>query len=260
MILPIKYKLWNNKLWVRWGLEDIWKEAQWNVKGDTYTPISQSFGDNFIWTKSEPVGWKGRTFYGDILQGIKGHNGIDFIAPTGTRLYAPEDMEITELVNYDALGVKGTGTGKHRFFHLKEFHCSVGQKLKQGEFFALTNNTGQYTTAPHLHWDFKPLNPDENNGYQGAIDHRGFIEDLTIYKMNEVEGTLLQRTDTKNGGHGEVYRVENGDLVFYDSEKNPATRQIPLVNMILTMVREGNQIIYKSITEKEFNKFKNLIK
>jgi len=257
---PIKYKLYDNKLWVRFGLEDKWKIAQWNVKGSRYTPITQSFGNDFIWKKSEPSNWTGRYFYSDIIGKLDGHNGIDFktTIESGTRLYAPEDMEITQLSTADDYRVKAkSATGYHRFLHLKEFHCSVGQKLKQGEFFALANFSGRYKgTAPHLHWDFKPLNYDIKNGYYGAIDQRGFIEDLEIFKLPYQDGQCLMRTEA----HGEFYVVEGGDLVYKDSDKQ-VDRHIPIVDYFIKQKDKGlPKGFIKAIKEDEFKLFNQLIK
>ena len=274
MQLPIKYKLYNNKLWVRYGLEDVWKEAQWNVKSSSYIPITQEFGANFTWTNTKVHSeWYNRKFYGDIIPDIIGHNGIDFLAPTGTRLYAPEDMKITTLLTSDGYGIKSkSANGQHRFLHLKEFHCSVGQELKKGDFFAISNNTGLYTTAPHLHWDFQPLNPDKKNGFSGAINHRGFIENLTVYKLPYNDGQCLIRTEA----NGEFYVVDGGDLVYVSSEKihngtnvidknKPQWKQrinnhIPIVTFFLEQRDKGLPVGFiKSIKEEEFNIFNNLI-
>lgn len=260
MKLPIKYKLYNNRLWVRWGLEDTWKVVR-TTTAKTVTPITQVFGANFEWderrNKNNPhPEWLGRMFYGDIIPGIIGHNGIDFECPTGTRLYAPEDMEIIELTTADGYGVKAkSATGYHRFLHLKEFHCSVGQKLKQGEFFALGNNSGRYTTAAHLHWDFKPINFDVNNGYRGVIDHRSFIEGLDVVQFPYKDGDCLLVKP-----HGKFYVVEGGDLVFYDSNKQP-DKHIPIVDFFIKKNKEGLPPNFiKVINEEELDNYINLIK
>ena len=83
MQIPIKYKLYGNRLYVRFGIEDVWKDAEIvdsSVK--VLTPITQPFGNDFIWTdKSNPL-WVGKYFYRDIL-GIPGHNGINLNCSSG---------------------------------------------------------------------------------------------------------------------------------------------------------------------------------
>lgn len=259
MKIPIKYRLYNNKIWVRSGVEDKWAVAR-VTKAKRVTPITQYFGNNFVVTKYPPgrSDWRGKLFYGEIIKGIIGHSGIDFTAPNGTRLYAPEDMEITKLTTYDGYGVKAKSkTGQHTFWHLKEFHCSVGQKLKQGDFFALSDNTGKYSTAPHLHWGFKPLNPDKDNGYKGSIDFFKSLENVDVFKLPYKDGQCLIRT----GAKGEFYVVENGDLVYYSSDKNPITREVDIVSYFLKQKNKGLPAGFiKVITEEEFDIFRNLIK
>lgn len=248
MILPIKYKLYNNRLWVRYGLEDVWKVVR-TTTAKTITPITQTFGVDFMWNLSTHPEWKGRWFYKDILN-IPGHNGIDFEAPTGTRLYAPHDGEITEIWNRDGRGIRLTGNEyESLFLHLKDWNCNLGDKVKQGDLIGYTDNTGRYTTAPHLHWGVKPI----NGGY---IDFRGFIEDLDISQLPYKDGQCLMRTKA----NGEFYVVEDGDLVYKASDKQP-NHHIPLVDFFIDKRKVGLPVGFiKEITEEEFNKFINLIK
>lgn len=256
MQLPIKYKLYNNRLYVRWGLEDIWKEAQViDSSINVLTPITQVFGNDFVWTLSDHPTWIGKYFYKDIL-GIPGHNGIDFTAPTGTRLYAPHDGKITELMASDGYGIRLENSEYTSvFYHLKEWHCSLNQEVKKGDFIALTDNTGRYTTGPHLHWGVRPKNYTPN-AYNGYMDFRGFIEDLDVKRLPYEDGQCLIRTQA----NGEFYVVENGDLVFYPSDKQ-TDRHIPIVDFFLKQKDKGlPKGFIKAIKEDEFSLYTNLIK
>ena len=124
--------------------------------------------------------------------GKKGHGGVDWAMPNGTPIYAPCDGEV--IFTSDPESSKRTGWGvtilsdeifKYKgknvrmsclHAHLKEGSLKVkrGNKVKQGELIALSNNTGQ-STGPHLHFGIAPLKPDRtpaepNNGYGGYID------------------------------------------------------------------------------------------
>ncbi|MCK9370370.1 M23 family metallopeptidase [Candidatus Dojkabacteria bacterium] len=247
MKLPIKYRLYNNRLWVRWGLDEVWKEVR-TTTNKKVTPITQNFGADFVWNLASHPEWKGRWFYKDII-GIDGHNGIDFEAPTGTRLYAPHDGVITELLIADGYGIRLQGAEYSSiFYHLKEFHCSLNQEVKQGDFIALTDNTGRYTTAPHLHWGVKGLDGK-------YFDHRGFIEDLDIVEFPYKEGQcFLVKPD------GQFYVYESGDLIYYDSDKQP-DRHIPIVDFFIKKNKEGLPPNFIKVLDiSEFNKFNNLIK
>ena len=259
MILPIKYKLYNSRLWVRAGLDDKWVVATIaNAVTKKYIPITQEFGKDFIWNLNTNPEWKGRWFYKDII-GIPGHNGIDFVAPNGTRLHAPHDGKITELMVGDGKGIRLEGKEYSSiFYHLKEFHCSLNQEVKQGDFLALTDNTGRYTTAPHLHWGVRPINYVED-AYRGYMNFRGFIEDLTIYKFPFANGQCLMRTEVSKGANGEFYVVEDGDLVFKNSTK--INKRIEIVDFFIKQNDKGlPKGFIQSITEDDFKVFNNLIK
>lgn len=255
MILPIKYKLWNNKLWVR-DENDEWLAIQWNVKSDVYIPITQNFGNDFRYNLSQHPEWKGKWFYKEII-GIPGHNGIDFKAPNGGKLYAPHDGKITELITYDGNAIRLRGKEYESvFYHLKSFNCSLNQEVKEGDFIGLTDNTGLYTTAPHLHWGVRPINWDKNDPYRGYMDFRGFIEDLEVHKLPYNNGQCLMRTEA----NGEFYVVEDGDLAYKSSDKQP-DRHIPIVDYFIKQKDLGlPKGFIKSISEEEFKKFNNLIK
>jgi len=246
---PIKYKLYNNRLWVRSGVEDKWKVAR-ITKAKTVTPITQGFGRDFIWTRKEHPEWKGKWFYKEVI-GVDGHNGIDFEAPNGTRLYAPHDGKITKITNGDGKGI--TLTGKEyasRFYHLQEWHCSLNQKVKVGDFIATCDNTGRYTTGPHLHWGVKGLDGKYFN-------QRGMIENLNVHKLPYKEGQCLMRVEA----NGEFYVVQGGDLVYMDSEKDMVTRHIPIVKYFIEQGKKGLPAGFiKAITEEKFSIFNQLIK
>lgn len=247
MQLPIKYKLYNDRLWVRWGANEIWKVAR-ITKSKTVTPITQGFGKDFRWTKNTHPEWKGRWFYKDII-GVNGHNGIDFEAPSGTRLYAPHDGKITELINGDGKGIRLQGKEYSSiFYHLQDFICELNQEVKEGDLIALTDNTGRYTTAPHLHWGVKGLDGK-------YLNHRGLIENLDVKKFDYPEGqAFLVKPD------GQFYVLEGGDLIFKDSEKQP-DRHIPIVDYFIKQNKKGLKPNFiKVLFEEELDNFRNLIK
>jgi len=110
-------------------------------------------------------------YYGTI--GMKGHNGWDFAVPTGTKVFATHEGEVTfaEIDSSMSLTVTITGSEYQTLYcHLSELRVTKGQKVKAGDCIALSGNTGRYTTGPHLHFGVKPLSPDYGNGYNGAID------------------------------------------------------------------------------------------
>lgn len=91
----------------------------------------------------------------------KGHNGIDFGIPKGTKILAAQDGTVLGTGNTDD-ACAGASYGKwilikHSnglstlYAHLSSFLVSAGDKVSKGDIIALSGNTG-YSTGPHLHF------------------------------------------------------------------------------------------------------------
>lgn len=169
--------------------------------------VNQPFGTNF------------NDFYKKL--GMKGHNGIDFLAPDSTIIRACHDGVVT-FTGEDGsagLGVVLRTTeavldkdGDNKFFfktiywHIKKgsFKVKPGDLVKIGDVLALADNTGMSTGA-HLHFGLKPVLQGEedwswsnifpSNGYFGAIDpmpyfNGQFAEDVYRARWKGVIGLL----------------------------------------------------------------------
>ena len=135
-------------------------------------------------------------------QGMPGHNGIDFMAPHGTPVYASHDgiasfqidsngghgvvIITNEQFEYDG----GVSYMKTIYWHLVDglkepkFMSPIADKtgfvaVKAGDLIGYADNTG-ISTGDHLHYGLKPVaqgenqwiwyNVEQKNGYNGAID------------------------------------------------------------------------------------------
>jgi uncharacterized protein YraI len=90
-----------------------------------------------------------RQLYGNF------HYGIDIGVPTGTPAFSLGSGTVSA-VGWDNGGgryvdVKYSNGYKSRYYHLKDVTVSQGQKVNRGQLIAHTNNTGAYTTGPHIH-------------------------------------------------------------------------------------------------------------
>lgn len=140
--------------------------------------------------------------------GLKGHQGIDFSSPSGTKLFAPCDglaQYVTDEYHGDGLWIYNTSEGSNRIiilYHLypkenKDFPFQVptdGTKnlVKTGQFLGYTDNSGApvESNGPHLHVGLIPCDPNWNrlypdNGYRGCVDPTAFFnnkyaEDIAI--------------------------------------------------------------------------------
>lgn len=149
--------------------------------------------------------------------GLTAHNGIDFVCPRGERvLWDGYDVEgkVIQLSTEqnEGLGVvilteDKDGIFQHRFWHLLEIKCKVGQILNSGNLIGLADSTG-FSTGDHVHRDVKELDSNYkvknyNNGYFGAIDYWKYFTNIYIgdildmfLKMIENIRTILEKIKT----------------------------------------------------------------
>ncbi|WQK61451.1 phage tail tape measure protein [Mammaliicoccus sciuri] len=97
------------------------------------------------------------------------HYGIDYATPVGTTLTAPTSGTISKLRNYGGGTVAKLLSGKFTqfFMHLKDIFKTG--KVKQGEKFAHTGNSGHWTTGPHLHYQVE-------KGHSADITNRNTVD------------------------------------------------------------------------------------
>lgn len=127
-----------------------------------YTPEGKSIHKSFLRSPLEfsrvSSGFSVARYH-PVLQRMRAHKGVDFAAPTGTRIKASADAVV------DFVGVKG-GYGnviilKHAngvstvYGHLSRFAPSLhrGSKVTQGQMIGFVGMTG-VATGPHLHYEF----------------------------------------------------------------------------------------------------------
>ena len=101
----------------------------------------------------------------------KNHSGIDIAVPVGTPIKAIADGTVVaarEGMRGYGIGVfidHGIINGKHvvsEYGHLSGYDVKIGDKIKKGQIFAKSGNTG-LSTGPHLHLTIKendtPVDP-----------------------------------------------------------------------------------------------------
>jgi hypothetical protein len=142
---------------------------------------------------TQPWGMNYVNFYKKM--GLKGHNGIDFSAKTGTDCHASHNGEVTWAGEDGGGGISVTLTDKVNhfktiYYHLLDVTCKKGDIKKAGDIIGHCDNTGKYTTGSHLHFGMKMLDKDNfntinyNNGYKGAINpSRYFVMAYNGFKI-----------------------------------------------------------------------------
>ncbi len=99
----------------------------------------------------------------------KGHLGVDYVLKSGTPVYASASGYIVFSDYTSASGYMIIIVHPDNYVTVYK-HCSMllkkeREKILQGELIALSGNTGEITTGPHLHFevwkDGKPIDPKE---------------------------------------------------------------------------------------------------
>ena len=95
-----------------------------------------------------------------VLQTWRAHKGIDYGAPTGTRVRAVADGTITSIGKTGGYGnlivVRHHGEYSTAYGHLNNFSKGLrqGTRVAQGETIGYVGQTG-LATGPHLHYEFR---------------------------------------------------------------------------------------------------------
>lgn len=95
-----------------------------------------------------------------VLQKIRAHKGVDYGAPTGTRVRAVADATVEFAGRQGGYGnfivLKHQGTYSTAYGHLNGFAPGIrkGIRVNQGDTIGFVGKTG-LATGPHLHYEFR---------------------------------------------------------------------------------------------------------
>jgi murein DD-endopeptidase MepM/ murein hydrolase activator NlpD len=117
-----------------------------------------------------------------ILNYYRPHEGIDFIAPTGTSVFASADGVVKTTRMSDSYGRVVEIDHGHGiislYAHLSKFKVKRGQKVVRGEEIGLVGNTG-LSAGSHLHYEVHI-----NNQEVDPVAY--FFNDLSVDEYEEV--------------------------------------------------------------------------
>ena len=143
------------------GHQAIWFEANAG-QGGYYTPEGRSLRKAFLRSPLEfsriSSGFSLARFH-PILQTWTAHRGIDYAAPTGTRVRSTGDGVVTFVGRRGGYGnlvvVQHPGKYSTYYAHLSRFADGIhqGTRVGQGEYVGYVGQTGM-ATGPHLHYEF----------------------------------------------------------------------------------------------------------
>ncbi|EHS7155937.1 M23 family metallopeptidase [Staphylococcus pseudintermedius] len=124
------------------------------------------------------------------FNGDNRHYGNDYRLPEDTSVLAPTNGTVTRTFK-DKLGGnvleirEDNGQYFQWFMHLNEFKVKAGDTVAAGDVIALSGNTGEQTTGPHLH--FQRMHGGVSNRF--AEDPDDFVDQLpdqqrSLYRLN----------------------------------------------------------------------------
>jgi murein DD-endopeptidase MepM/ murein hydrolase activator NlpD len=139
----------------------VWFDAG-DGQGGYYTPEGRSLRKAFLRSPLEfsriSSGFSRARFH-PILQTWTAHRGIDYAAPTGTRVRTTGDGIVTFAGRKGGYGnlviVQHAGKYNTYYAHLSRFADGIrkGARVAQGEYVGYVGQTGM-ATGPHLHYEF----------------------------------------------------------------------------------------------------------
>ena len=198
--------------------------------------------------------------------GLDGHDGLDLRARTPKECYAVCDG-IIHSAGFDNDGggyVKVMSDEKNvggqiikleiLYYHLSQEDVDNLQRVSNGDYLALTGNTGRYSSASHLHFKVRPHYKtktgwfiDWNNGFKGAVDPMpmmsGELQQVDEYygkKRNWIIEYTFRFANTPEGVEVTPFlqkRIEDARYVHKRLGKEGR-------NPTLLTDREANAIIY----------------
>jgi len=175
--------------------------------GDYYTPEGYSMHRTFLRSPVEfsriSSGYTTSRFH-PILHKWGAHKGIDFAAPTGTKIKATAEGRIAFVGVQNGYGnlviIKHQGRYSTAYGHLSRFtpNLHIGQRVAQGEIIGYVGKTG-LATGPHLHYEFR-VDGQQRNPQQALPPD---IPSIT----NEQRGSFLDATRDLNARLGILHNI-----------------------------------------------------
>lgn len=128
-----------------------------------------------------------------ILKVRRPHYGVDYAAPSGTKIKSAASGVVTFAGVKAGYGkvveIKHSNNLKTLYAHLSSFNVKKGQKISSGQYIARVGNSG-LSTGSHLHFGLyknnKPINPLSNiRSTKSILDKKQREEFLGIAKLYE---------------------------------------------------------------------------
>jgi murein DD-endopeptidase MepM/ murein hydrolase activator NlpD len=139
---------------------EVWRHTSRRGETDWFDRSGQSLRRSFLRTPLD--GARVSSGYGMRSHPVLGfnrmHQGIDFAAPTGTRVFAAADGTVVSARREGGYGLmvrlRHANGVETRYAHLSRFArgMAAGRRVRQGDVIGAVGSTG-LSTGPHLHYE-----------------------------------------------------------------------------------------------------------
>ena len=178
-----------NQLQIQSGsLKMLYKKAMEYSAGTTHLPAILPVAKEDLIMISDDFGIRSDPFF--FVNRV--HEGLDFIAQAGKKVYATGDGFVT-FIQHSRNGYGNEIVIDHKFgfgsryAHLKTINVTEGEQVKRGQFIGTVGETGR-ATGPHLHYEVLYKNQPVNPSFY-------FDTSLTSEEFAQIIGKATQKTN-----------------------------------------------------------------
>jgi hypothetical protein len=146
-----------------------------------HAPFIGTFGISQLWGENPQV--YSRFTYDGVS--LKGHNGIDFLTPTGTPLAAVDAGVVADAIYADPGGFGNYIKLVHRwgeslYAHMDTLAVTKGQEVEKGQVMGTSGNTG-FSGGPHLHFAIRITPIVRTDGWGGFSDPLPYMQPEDVH-------------------------------------------------------------------------------
>jgi murein DD-endopeptidase MepM/ murein hydrolase activator NlpD len=138
-----------------------------------------------------------------VLNTWRSHKGVDYAAPTGTKVRATADGVVTFVGKQGGYGnvvmISHQGIYRTVYGHMSRFATGIkrGQRVAQGEIIGYVGKTG-LATGPHLHYEFL-INGTHRDPLRVALPDAKPISEQQKAAFQEATSTMNERLSMLRG-------------------------------------------------------------
>lgn len=173
-----------------------------NGKGSYYTPDGKSLRKAFLRSPLEfsriTSGFTNARLH-PILQQWRAHKGVDYGAPTGTKVRSTGDGTVEFIGRQGGYGnlivLRHQGRYSTAYGHLSSFAPQLrkGSRVSQGDHIGNVGATG-WATGPHLHYEFR-ISGEQVNPLAVQLPGTPLLEAAQLAQFREKTRTHLAQLD-----------------------------------------------------------------